>query len=153
MTNYPEGPIAIRAFSPADYSDWLVLWKAYQAFYHVIIPDEVSRVSFSRMLHPEEPTFGAFATSGNQLLGFVHWIYHRSNWTTGDYCYLQDLYVDEENRGRGIGRSLIEHVYAEAGKADCSRTYWLTHESNAKAMLLYDKIAERSGFIQYKKIL
>jgi len=83
----------------------------------------------------------------------VHWIFHRSTWTAGDYCYLQDLYVDADVRGTGAGRKLIEHVYAEATAANAARVYWLTHETNAPAMQLYDRIADRSGFIQYRKVL
>ena len=141
------------ALSAADYEKWLPLWKRYQTFYKANLPDEVTRESFRRMLDPAEPTFGALAWQDQNAMGMVHWIFHRSNWSLGDYCYLQDLYVDDESRGLGVGRMLIEHVYAEARKAGCSRVYWLTHETNATAMALYDRIAERSGFVQYRKIL
>jgi GNAT superfamily N-acetyltransferase len=85
-------------------------------------------------------------------LGLVHSIYHRSSWTTGDHCYLQDLFVADDARGGGIGRALIEHVYADAKRRGASRVYWLTHESNHNAMQLYDRIADRSPFIQYRKL-
>ena len=87
-----------------------------------------------------------------QALGLVHSIYHRSTWTTGHYCYLQDLFVADDARGRGIGRALIEHVNADARHRGVSRVHWLTHESNHNAMHLYDRIANRSGFIQYRKL-
>jgi GNAT superfamily N-acetyltransferase len=151
--NEIKAPVLIREFETRDHDQWLPLWKGYQAFYKSSIPDAVSQESWRRMLDPNEPTFGALAFAGSEALGMVHWIFHRSNWTTGDYCYLQDLYVREDNRGLGIGRLLIEHVYDAARKAGSPRVYWLTHETNAKAMLLYDRIAERSGFVQYKKLL
>ena len=88
-----------------------------------------------------------------RLVGLVHYIFHRSCWTEGDYCYLQDLFTAFEHRGRGIGRRLIEHVYAQAALRHASRVWWLTHESNAQAMQLYDQVAERSGFVQYRKML
>jgi len=144
---------SIHPLSPAHFEEWLPLWRSYQTFYQASIAGEVTSESFRRMLDNAEPAFGAMAFRGESPAGFVHWIYHRSNWTIGDYCYLQDLYVHEQSRGRGIGRLLIEHVYAEARKASCSRVYWLTHETNATAMLLYDRVAERSGFVQYKKSL
>ena len=97
--------------------------------------------------------FCALAHIDGRAVGMVHWILHRSCWTTGDYCYLQDLFVDPALRGGGVGRKLIEHVYAEAGRAGCSRVWWLTHETNTQAMLLYDRIADRSGFVQYRKAL
>ena len=95
----------------------------------------------------------AVAEAGSSLIGLVHYIEHRSCWTTGDYFYLQDLYVDPSMRGQGVGRALIEHVYAAAKQAGASRVWWLTHESNREGMRLYDYVAERSGFLQYRKLL
>src|SRR3546814_15032754 len=83
----------------------------------------------------------------------VHWVLHRSCWTAGDYCYLQDLFVAPDVRGGGHGRALIEHVYAQARAVNVARVYWLTHETNHTAMQLYDRIADRPGFIQYRKTL
>ena len=95
----------------------------------------------------------AVAEEGDRLVGLVHHIQHRSCWTVGDYVYLQDLFVDPDVRGTGLGRALIEHVYARAAESGASRVWWLTHESNAQAMLLYDRIADKSGFVQYRKVL
>ncbi len=94
---------------------------------------------------------GAF--EDGRLVGIVHLVFHRSTWTAGPYCYLQDLFTAEEARGRGVGRALIEAVYARAREEGASRVHWLTHETNAEARLLYDRIADRSGFIQYRKLL
>ena len=86
-------------------------------------------------------------------IGLAHWIVHRSCWTVGDYCYLQDLFVASERRGRGAGRLLIDAVAAKARALGCSRVHWLTHETNRDAMRLYDKVAERSGFVQYRILI
>ena len=94
----------------------------------------------------------ALAMVGEQALGLVHSIYHRSTWTTSDYCYLQDLFVADNARGNGIGRALIEHVYTDARRRGASRVYWTTHESNHNALQLYGRIADRSPFIQYRKL-
>jgi GNAT superfamily N-acetyltransferase len=83
----------------------------------------------------------------------VHYIYHRSNWSIENSCYLQDLLVTEETRGTGVGRLLIEHVYATAKADGCCKVHWLTHESNATAIQLYERIAERPGFIQFRKAI
>ena len=88
-----------------------------------------------------------------ELTGIVQYLYHRSTWTPGNYCYLQDLFVAESGRNHGLGRALIEAVYAQARNAGASRVYWLTHETNETARALYDKVAERSGFIQYRNML
>ena len=85
-------------------------------------------------------------------MGLVHWIYHRSNWTIENSCYLQDLYVAETVRGGGVGRALIEQVYAAAQAHGANRVHWLTQENNYQGRMLYDRIGDRSGFIQYRKL-
>jgi len=148
-----RAPVAIRPLSPGDHAAWLPLWRGYQSFYKVDIPAEVSDVTWRRLNDPAEPMGGALAWSQATAVGLVHHIRHRSCWTTGDYCYLQDLYVAPELRGRGVGRQLIEYVYALAREQGSNRVYWLTHETNLEAMRLYDRIAERSGFVQYRHLL
>lgn len=143
----------VRPLQITDHEAWLPLWQGYQKFYKVQIPETTTRMTWRRLLDPREPMFGAIALSGDSAVGIAHWIFHRSCWTVENYCYLQDLFVVEDKRGMGIGRKLIEHVYAVALAAGCSRVYWLTHETNTDAMLLYDRIAERSGFVQYNKYL
>jgi hypothetical protein len=46
---------------------------------------------------------------------------------------------------------LIEAVYGEARRMSVKRVYWQTHETNATAMRLYNQVAERSGFLVYRK--
>lgn len=139
--------------TPADHDDWLALWRGYQAFYKVDLPPEAISTTWARLLDPAEPMWAMLAFDGDLPVGLVHWVRHRSTWTPGDYVYLQDLFVAKKARGRGIGRKLIEHVYAAARDLGAARVYWLTHESNETAMQLYDRIADRSGFIQYRKVL
>lgn len=143
----------IRPISAADFDVWIPLWKGYQAFYQVDIQDAVTRTTWTRMLDPDEPIHAALIYQQDRAVGLVHWIFHRSTWTAGDYCYLQDLFVAEKVRGTGLGRHLIEHVYAQARAANASRVYWLTHETNTTARHLYDRVADSSGFVQYRKIL
>ncbi len=148
-TNTPK----IRPLAESDRDAWYPLWLGYQRFYRVDIAPEVSRVTWSRLLDPAEPMGGALAMNGDTAVGLAHWIFHRSCWTVGDYCYLQDLFVAAHQRGNGIGRRLIEYVYGVATTAGCSRVHWLTHESNTDAMFLYDQVGKRSGFVQYRQPL
>ncbi|MCJ2061374.1 GNAT family N-acetyltransferase [Methylobacterium sp. J-088] len=144
--------LTIRPIGPGDRAAWLPLWRGYQAFYKVDLSEAVTDTTWARLNDPAEPVDGALAWRGTEAVGLVHHIRHRSAWTVGDYCYLQDLFVADGTRGLGIGRRLIEHVYAVAKAAGCSRVHWLTHETNADAMQLYDRIAEKSGFVQYRKL-
>lgn len=143
--------LVIRSATTDDFDAWLALWRGYQAFYKVDIPDAVTQQTWKRLLDADEPMHVALAVRANKPVGLVHFIYHRSTWTAGNYCYLQDLFVDPSERGKGTGRALIEHVYAQAEKAQASRVYWLTHESNHSAISLYDAVADKPGFIQYRK--
>ena len=146
-------PVTIRPLAQADQAAWWPLWRGYLAFYEAAIPDDVGAITWGRLLDPAEAMGGALAWDGARAVGLVHHIRHRSCWTVGDYLYLQDLFVAEGTRGGGVGRALIEHVYAAAEAQGCSRVHWLTHETNTDAMKLYDRIADRSGFVQYRKLL
>jgi GNAT superfamily N-acetyltransferase len=141
----------IAALAEGDFDAWLPLWRGYLEFYEASIDAQTTRLTFARLTGGQEPMGGFLARENGRAIGLVHWITHRSCWTAGDYCYLQDLFVDREVRGAGVGRRLIETVYDTARSRGCSRVHWLTQETNANAMLLYDRIARKSGFIQYVK--
>jgi GNAT superfamily N-acetyltransferase len=143
--------IDVRALRADERAAWEPLWQGYLTFYKATVADEVTSLTWDRLHDAAEPmhVFGAF--EGDELLGIVHYIFHRSTWTVGPYVYLQDLFTVAESRGKGVGRVLIQAVYDAAAEAGASRVYWLTHETNAEAMVLYNKVADRSGFLQYRK--
>ncbi|MBF8758039.1 GNAT family N-acetyltransferase [Pseudomonas guariconensis] len=143
--------VTLRPVSANDHAAWLALWQAYLHFYETELADEVSTSTWQRLLDANEPTHSALAWVDGKAVGMVNWIYHRSNWSIENACYLQDLYVNTDQRGLGIGRQLIEHVYATAKAANCIKVHWLTHETNATAIRLYEQVAERPGFIQFRK--
>lgn len=145
--------VQIRAVTSADHDAWRPLWKAYLTFYKTELPEEVTRSTWKRFLDPQEPTRAALAWLDGQAVGMVHFIYHRSNWSVHWSCYLQDLLVVPAQRGTGVGRALIEYVYAAAKADGADKVHWLTHETNATAIQLYERIAERPGFIQFRKLL
>ena len=144
--------VGIKAIEANDFEAWLPLWRGYQRFYEVDIPEAVTLNTWERLLDPVEPMHAVLAFMGERALGLAHSVYHRSTWTTSDYCYLQDLFVEVGARGFGVGRALIEHVYADAKRRGVSRVHWLTHETNRNAMQLYDRVADRSPFVQYRKL-
>jgi len=151
------GSVVVRPVAADDLGQWLPLWAAYNAFYGrsgpTALPDPVTRTAWSRFLDPDEPMHALVAESDGRLLGLAHHLFHRATNRIEPSCYLQDLYVSDAARGRGIGRRLIEHVAAHAREAGAGRLYWQTHGSNATAMALYDTLAQRSGFIVYVKPL
>ena len=144
--------IDIRPVSLDERADWERLWTGYLEFYKMSVPPQTYDVTWARLHDPNEPMHLLGAYVDGKLVGIVHYLFHRSCWTPGDYCYLQDLFVAEHARKLGLGRALIEAVEEKARAAGASRVYWLTHESNATARALYDKLAENLGFIQYRKV-
>ena len=118
--------VKIKAIDNNDFDIWLPLWKGYRRFYEVDIPFPVTLKTWARFLDSAGPMHAAFAMVREQALGLVHSIYHRSTWATGDYCYLQDLFVADDARGSGIGRALIEHVYADTFRFRLLQTNRLT---------------------------
>jgi GNAT superfamily N-acetyltransferase len=150
-TATPKPPATIVPLVAADRAEWAPLWRAYLDFYGAAVDAKTRETTFARLTGGDEPMGGFVARDGDgAAIGLVHWIVHRSCWTIGDYCYLQDLFVTPGRRGGGIGRRLIDAVAAKALELGCSRVHWLTHETNRDAMRLYDKVGERSGFIQYR---
>ncbi|MEN0579864.1 GNAT family N-acetyltransferase [Phytobacter palmae] len=142
--------ITIEAASEMDYENWLPLWKNYQIFYNVDISDAVTKRTWERFASPIEPIFCAVAKNNGEVVGFAHYLFHRSTWAENDYCYLEDLYVSENIRGKHIGKQLIEYVQKEARKRHASHLYWHTHEANYRGQRLYDWIAKKSGMIEYR---
>jgi GNAT superfamily N-acetyltransferase len=141
--------VAVRALGPGDEADWRRLWALYLAFYETSRPDEVAATTFRRLLDPAEPMFGLVAMEPGRVVGIANCILHRHGWSLADVCYLQDLYVDEAVRGSGVGRALIEAVYAEADARGAPSVYWMTQEFNATGRRLYDRVGRLTPFIRY----
>jgi GNAT superfamily N-acetyltransferase len=148
--------LLIRPVTPQDYAQWLPLWDGYNAFYGragaTALAPEITRTTWARFFDAYEPVHALVAARGDELLGLTHYLFHRSTTAIGPNCYLQDLFTHEATRGKGVGRALIDGVYQRAELAGCLRVYWHTHETNHTAMRLYDDIAERSGFVVYRKL-
>lgn len=143
----------IRPVCRADYDGWRPLWDGYNAFYGrsgaTALPEEVTRTTWERFLDAAEPVHALIAELEGRVVGLAHYLYHRSTTRLHDVCYLQDLFTLPERRGLGIGRQLINGVYAAAAAAGCSRVYWQTQVTNEPGRALYDKVARHHGFIVY----
>ncbi len=128
------------------------MWTAYLAFYETSVPEEVYTSTFERLLSDDPHEFnGLIAEIGGRPVGLAHYLFHRHAWKVENVCYLQDLYADPEVRGLGVGRALIEAVYARADAAGAPAVYWLTQDFNHTARQLYDRIAKLTPFIRYNR--
>ncbi len=147
----PES-IVIRPLEDADHDAWEELFRGYIRFYEAQVPDDVIALAWQRLLAQEDGFLALVAVDDSgRLLGLAHALFHRSTWSATYYCYLEDLFVAPAARGKGVGRALIEAVYAEADKRGATRTYWATMGDNATARRLYDGLATLSPFVQYRR--
>jgi len=151
-----SGDSIIRPVTRQDYDRWLPLWLGYNAFYGrsgaTALAPEITAMTWARFFDAYEPVHALVAESDGELLGLTHYLFHRSTTAIAPVCYLQDLFTSEAARGKGVGRALINGVYEQARLAGSPRVYWQTHETNLTAMQLYNKVAEHSGFVVYRKI-
>ncbi len=151
------GTISVRPVTRQDYEQWLPLWEGYNAFYGrsgpTALSPDITRVTWMRFFDAYEPVHALVAESDGRLVGLTHYLFHRSTTAIEPSCYLQDLFTAQAARGKGVASALISAVYDEARRAGSARVYWQTHETNLTAQRLYDKVAERSGFIVYRKFL
>ena len=148
--------ISVRFVARQDYDQWLALWDGYNAFYGrsgaTALSPDITAMTWARFFDAYEPMHALVAESAGRLIGLAHYLFHRSTTAIAPSCYMQDLFTSETARGKGIGRALIDEVYEQARVAGAPRVYWQTHETNLTAMQLYDKVAERSGFLVYRKL-
>jgi len=139
--------IEVDPLRPGDRAAWEVLARGYKAFYRDPMPDDAYEATWRRLAAGTE-FYGLGARLDGQLVGIAHYLFHPAFWS-GEACYLQDLFVDEAVRGRGVARALIDRVAGAARDRGAARFYWHTQEDNATARVLYDKVARFTGFIRY----
>lgn len=140
----------IRELQSSDFLQWSILWEGYNTFYERTLSKEIIETSWQRFLDPSEPMYALVAEQNGQLIGLTHYLFHRNTAMINNACYLQDLFTNELARNKGVGKALIEAVCERAKAAGSVRVYWQTHETNEVAMRLYDKVAQKSGFIVYR---
>ncbi|MBB3642088.1 GNAT family N-acetyltransferase [Variovorax atrisoli] len=145
--------LLIRPPVAADYPAWKPLWDGYNAFYGregpTALADEITQATWQRFFDAYEPVHALVAERDGQLVGLTHYLFHRSTTRLEPTCYLQDLFTLPSERGKGVGRQLIEGVYERAKLAGVHRVYWQTQVTNTAGRKLYDKVATHDGFIVY----
>lgn len=142
----------MRALRAEDEQAWRKLWTGYLDFYESSVSDAVYTSTFARLLGDDPRDYNALvAELDGRVVGLTHYLFHRHAWKVEEVCYLQDLYADPDVRGMGVGRALIEGVYAAADSHGAPAVYWLTQEFNDTARRLYDRIGVLTPFIKYQR--
>lgn len=144
------GAPLVRPLVASDRVEWDPLWQGYLNFFGEILSDEVTEMTFHRLTETG-PHRGLVAEVDGKVVGLVHYVFHNTTWAVLPTCYLEDLYVSSEVRGGGVGRALIEALYRIADEEGAGTVYWFTHETNARARVLYDKIGQLSSLVKYER--
>ena len=145
--------VRIRPLQSSDKPEWIILFKAYITFYKATVADDVIEETWQRLLSGEEHVHRCLiaADDKDRPIGLAHILFHRSTWSKTWYCHLEDLFVRQDIRAKGVGEALIKAVYAAADARQAGRVYWSTQETNYRARALYDKVATKSPFLQYRR--
>jgi len=146
--------ITIRPLAKTDKPIWHELWQGYLTYYRSELDADVTELTWARLMDVDFAIHGLGAenTEGN-LVGFTHYLFHPVTWSKGPRCYLEDLFTAKAARNTGAGRALIEAVADAARASGANQLYWLTEDHNKRAHYLYDKVADKTEFIKYKKNL
>jgi GNAT superfamily N-acetyltransferase len=142
--------LIIRELKETDKQRWLELWAGYLEFYKSNLSTEQTEFTWKRLINNEQKMYGFVAENESGVIGFTHCLFRPSTWTETDYCYLEDLFVDPNIRGKGVGRALMNRVVELAKEKNSKRVYWTTQEFNKTARVLYDSITSVSEFVQYR---
>jgi len=142
----------VRDPRDSDEHDWRRLWSGYNSFYKARIPDAVTNFTWRRILDPNSAIFGRLAIFDTAVVGFTVSVLHEGTWTSSPICYLEDLFVDQNYRGRGLGRLLLQDLITLSKTRGWSRLYWHTQMTNP-ARNLYDKFAPADDFVRYRLML
>jgi GNAT superfamily N-acetyltransferase len=142
--------INVRPLIEADFDTWKVLWQGYIEFYKASIPEEMYEITWKRLMDPNYNEHGLGALLDGKLEGITHYSFQNSTWAMTNYCYLEDLFVNPDVRGAGLGRALIDEVKNVAISAGSQRLYWNTDSTNSTARKLYDSYTLESGKVQYR---
>lgn len=147
----PNG-IEIAPVSGAEFEQLLPLIGAYQRFYEVEeIDAERNRTFFRRFLAPSEVGMLLGARDSDRLLGYACLYWHFSSTLARETVLMNDLYVEADSRGKGVGRALIEASADVARERGAAHLEWATAPDNLSAQRLYDSTgAERSEWVEYE---
>lgn len=149
-------PPTIRPAAPSDETGWRALWHDYCAFYQVAVPPSVTAATWARILDPASSINALVAVSEDEtgaLVGFAHYVSHPHTWSEKTLCYLEDLFVNPNARGAGVGHALIERLTTMGRENDWGRVYWHTGTDNAPARRLYDRFTLADNAVKYTVFL
>lgn len=149
----PTNVISVRECRAEDEAEWRRLWAGYNQFYGANVPELVTGATWVRILDPVAPVVGRLAEWTGNLVGISVSVLHAGTWTIDPVCYLEDLFVEADARGHGIGRALIEDLIALGHARGWGRLYWHTQADNAAARHLYDRFTPADDFVRYRLFL
>jgi GNAT superfamily N-acetyltransferase len=139
----------IRPIEGRDEKRWRELWEGYCRFYERAPDEAITRRTWERIRDSASPIHSIVADRNRVVVGIANYVLHETTLAIAPACYLQDLFVDPNERSIGVGKGLIDWLVAEMAARGWARLYWNTRETNYRARGLYDKYGPHSGFVRY----
>jgi hypothetical protein len=104
----------IRGISTRDESRWRELWDGYNRFYGREPSEPLTCHAWARIMDPESPVHAIVAVDETGfVIGIANYIIHENTTQLKPVCYLQDLFVDVQQRGGGVGQQLAADRLAD----------------------------------------
>lgn len=132
----PEVPLRIAG--PADVGTVTGLIGDFRDFLESDSPANAEIETVVSTLIDDRQT--EYLLIGEPEAGFAQIRYRLSVWNGTEDAWLEDVFVHEEARGRGLGRSLVEAAVARARARGCSRIQLETNQNNEGAIALYEAV-------------
>ena len=139
-----SGAVTLRDAVPGDEALAVQFVRAlaeYENLLHEVraTPENLSRALFG----PQPRACALFAEAGGRAVGFAVWFYTFSTFAAKPGLYVEDVFVAPEQRGRGIGRTIFQHLARRALDEGCGRMEWQVLTWNAPAIGFYRSIGAR----------
>lgn len=139
----------IRAVALEDKSGWRHMFEGYCRFYEVPVEAGKSDTVWAWLHDPSHMFQGIVAEDDGQVVGLAHFHGWPDTLGGGNMCYLSDLFVDPERRGKKIGKALFEEVLKISRAQGWSAVSLLTHKTNTIGQNLYNQYGQATDYLFY----
>jgi GNAT superfamily N-acetyltransferase len=143
--------VRVGPMREGDIEEALPLFAGYQRFYSAAPDDDRNRRFFRRFMEPSDDGLLLGAWDGDRLVGFACMYWTFSSTVADDIALLNDLFVADSHRGKGVGRALLEATVEATRARGLHHVEWLTATDNETAQRLYGRFgAVRSSWYGYE---
>lgn len=137
--------IHIRLVEQEDIAALVRLCRLHAIFEKAEYDESGKAFKLTNHLFAPQPSLHCLVVNkGEKLIGYATYMRQFSTWDADFYLYMDCLFIEEGNRGQGIGEDLMKAIKQEARRLNCSHIQWQTPDFNVRAMKFYNRIGAKS---------